>query len=253
MSSRLTTLAAAPAAVMKFGSSVLADDEGYRAAAHAVVKAHGAGSPVVVVCSAKGDSTDQLVESALALNPDPAPARFGQLLATAEEASVRLMALALEGIGLTPGVLSAEELGIETAGDPLDADPVGVNETGLRTALACHGVVVVPGFVGVGTTGTTLLGRGGSDLTALFLAERLGGECRLVKDVPGLFLKDPNRYPDAGAPLPRSSWSDVTRLGRGLVQDKAVRFAEGRRIEFVIGSVARDGGTRVGGRSAEGC
>lgn len=246
MSAGVTANGAARITVMKFGSSVLADNDGYRAAAEAVARARAKGKSVVVVCSAQGNSTDRLIASALALNPDPHPKWLGQLLATAEEASVRLMALTLEAVGVRPGHLSADELGLRTTGDPLDADPVEVDEARLRAALHRHGVVVVPGFVGVGEEGTTLLGRGGSDLTALFLAERLAARCRLVKDVPGLFIRDPNRHADAGDPLAHSSWGDVTRLGRGLVQDKAVDFAERRRIEFVIGSVGREGGTRVG-------
>jgi aspartokinase len=107
-------------------------------------------------------------------------------------------------------------------------------------------VVIVPGFLGRSTRGeTTLLGRGGSDLTALFIAHHLRARCRLVKDVDGLYDRDPA---EGGARRFESvCHDDVLALSEGIVQHKAVRFARDVRLEFEVGCLGEDRGTVVGG------
>ncbi len=234
--------------VIKFGSSVLTGISGYRQAAAEMAGEVERGRAVIAVVSAAAGRTDALAGAARQVNPAPSARWYSELLATAEEASVRVLTLAAEAQGMNVLALSAAELGISTRGTTLDSEPDAVDVARLKKLLGRHDALVVPGFVGVGENGeTTLLGRGGSDLTALFLASRLRTEeCRLVKDVDGLYRRDPNRSGDPGPRLLRATWSDVLQFGGALVQEKAVKFAESVGQGFSICGAQAGDGTRVG-------
>ncbi len=130
----------------------------------------------------------------------------------------------------------------------LDAEPRALDAAVVRRALAETGIVVLPGFAGCDDDGmTNLLGRGGSDLTALFLAQQLGAaSCRLVKDVEGLYPRDPHDGAPSTQPYATASWATALRVGRPLVQPKAVEFAQRHRVRFVIGAPGTASGTKVG-------
>lgn len=228
--------------VLKFGSSVLDGAVGYAAAAHEVAREVEAGRRVVAVVSAALGATDALLGSASPL-ADPAPAHLvSRLLATGEAASVALLAIALAARGIEVEALEASALGLRTDGPLLDADPVDVDAPSLRTRLARCDALVVPGFVGVRDDGDlALLGRGGSDLTALFLADRLDAvECRLVKDVDGVHAADPRLDPTAPV-FRNATWDVVLDVGGALVQDKAVRFARRRGRPFRVAAFGGEG------------
>jgi homoserine dehydrogenase len=144
--------------------------------------------------------------------------------------------------GIDARALDAAGLALRTRGPALDADPVDVDVAGLRAALGGSAVLVVPGFVGVDGDGEpSLLGRGGSDLTALFLADRLDAvECRLLKDVDGVHARDPRLDPEAPV-FRRASWDVVLAVGGSLVQGKAVRFARERGRAFRVAAFGGEG------------
>lgn len=232
--------------VLKFGSSLLSGADGFATAAGVAAARAEEGRRVLVVCSARRGVTDALLAAAREVAPAPAPWLLAELLATGEQASVALLALALRARGVEAAALDARALGLRTRGRPLDACPTSVDAGALGRAFTGARVVVVPGFVGVDVQGrSTVLGRGGSDLTALFLGHRLGSrECLLVKDVDGLFPEDPRIAP-AGRAFERASWDDVRAFGAGVVQEKALRYARRHRYPFRI--VAPYGtGTQVG-------
>jgi homoserine dehydrogenase len=149
--------------------------------------------------------------------------------------------------GVNAHILTAEEVGLRTAGPLHDASPIGVNLARLVACLRAHDVTVVPGFVGADGSGhPSLLGRGGSDLTALYLADRLGAEeVRLVKDVDGVFPRDPNLEGPTCEALTEATWKEVERVGNGVVQPKALQFAEQAGLSFRVAAMAGVG-TRVG-------
>lgn len=237
---------ATPVAVYKFGSSVLEGAAGYRAAAAVVRREVLGGRRVVAVVSAVSGATDALLSLAGALSPGPAPHLVSRLLATGESASVALMAMALEVLGIQATALGAEALGLRTVGPLLEAEPYAVEEGVLHAALARGQAVVVPGFVGVDVSGeATLLGRGGSDWTALFLAQRLRAvACVLVKDTDGVYDADP-KLVEGARRLERASWEEVLTLGGEVVQPRAVAWAREHRVNFTVAS-AGGRGTRVG-------
>jgi len=231
--------------VLKFGSSVLHDENDLPAAVHEIYRWWREGFQVVAVASAFGDTTNELTHRAHSVYDQPNDALIAQLLATGEAASSALLGLALSRSGIPSCVLDAEQAGLATDGPTLDADLISVDLVALHEALS-NGVVILPGFVGKGPSGqTTLLGRGGSDLTALFLAQRLGGVCRLIKDVDGLYTSDPNAGSSA-ARFVRVSYATAARVGGAVVQRKAIDFAERQRLRFTVSSVASPHATEIG-------
>jgi homoserine dehydrogenase len=231
--------------VLKFGSSVLRNESNLPAAVHEIYRWWRAGFQVVAVVSAFGNTTDKLTEHAHSLCDQPDDELVAALLATGEATSSALLGLALNRSGIPVTVLDAAQACLYTDGPTLDANPASIDVARVLELLS-KGVVVLPGFVGKDRSGrTTLLGRGGSDLTALFLAQRLGGACRLIKDVDGLYTSDPN----AGGPAARflrAGYGTAARIGGAVVQLKALDFAEQHGLRFVVSSVGSSRETEVG-------
>jgi homoserine dehydrogenase len=170
--------------ILKFGSSVLRSESDLPLAVHEIYREWRAGRRVVAVVSAFGSTTDDLLKKAQQLGLPPQREGLAALLATGESASAALLTLALDRSGLPVTLLDSSQIGLVTQGDPLD--PVAVDVPSLVRELE-RAVVVVPGFSGRDALGRpTLLGRGGSDRTARFLARRLGASCRLLEGAEGL-------------------------------------------------------------------
>ena len=233
--------------VLKFGSSVLRNENDLPAAVHEIYRWWRDGFQVVAVVSALGNTTDELNQRAHVACDQPNDELVAALLATGEAASSALMGLALNRAGIPATVLDAEQAGLTTDGPVLDANLTSVDTASVLEALR-DGVVVLPGFVGRGRSGkTTLLGRGGSDLTALFLAQRLLAGCRLIKDVDGLYTNDPNAHSGpSAARFVRVSYATAGRVGGAVVQLKAIDFAERHRLRFTVSSVGSDRTTEIG-------
>jgi homoserine dehydrogenase len=233
--------------VLKFGSSVLRNENDLPSAVHEIYRWWRDGFQVVAIVSALGNTTDELNRRAHVACDQPNDELVAALLATGEAASSALMGLALNRSGIPATVLDAEQAGLTTDGSVLDANLTSVDTARILKALR-DGVVVLPGFVGRDRSGkTTLLGRGGSDLTALFLAQRLGAACRLIKDVDGLYTSDPNtRSGTSVARFVRVSYATAARVGGAVVQLKAIDFAERDRLRFTVSSVGSSRATDVG-------
>ena len=237
-----------PLTVLKFGGSVLGTARDYAAAVADVRRHLQRGERVLAVVSALKGATDSLLADARDFGPAPEPAATASLLATGEAASAARLALALNAAGVEAALLDPSAIGLTTRGPLLDADPVAVDDEALRHALERSGAAVVPGFFGRDTSGGyALFGRGGTDLTALFLAHRLGARsCRLLKNVDGVYEHDP----DAGGRKPRRyeviSWDDALKLGSRVIQPKSLHFARRERVEFTVAAVGSLRGTRVG-------
>jgi homoserine dehydrogenase len=188
-----------------------------------------------------------LLEQANRLFGDPEPSGLAALLATGEATSAALLALALDRAGIPATLLDPWRVGLRTSGPLLDAEPTEINRQEIYRALEERPVVVLSGFVGYDREGcTSLLGRGGSDLTALFVAQRLGaGICRLIKDVGGLYEWDPVSGEGARR-YARITWEDTLRLGGRVVQEKTVLYAQRFGISFEVGGLCAASGTLIG-------
>jgi homoserine dehydrogenase len=236
--------------VLKFGGSVLTGRDGYQAAVHEIYRWRRKGFRVVAVVSALGGRTDALLALGreVAAGGEGSPWARAALVGNGESESAALLALHLDRAGVPAALLTPGGVGLTGDGDPEDAVPVSLEPEPFRAALAEPGAVVVPGFLGVDGAGRTIhFGRGGSDTTALFLAWALGAaRCRLIKDVPGLFERDP-----AGAGPPprfyaRASWDDALATDGRILQHKAVRLARRWGRPFEVAGLNGIGGTRVG-------
>jgi homoserine dehydrogenase len=248
MSNRVSAARAADCAagsivVLKFGSSVLESAWRFTDAACEIAKEVSRGRRVVAVVSAAPGATDALLESVAALSRRPPPELVSRVVATGEAASVALMGVALSEVGIEAHLLDGEGLGIHTSGPTLDADPSHVDVERLSGLLSTRPVIVVPGFVGKDERGRlSLLGRGGSDLTALFLAHQLGAEeCRLVKDVDGVYPADPRTADPSAKAFRYASWDVVLEVAGEVVQDKAVCFARDRALSFRVTALGGKG------------
>lgn len=236
-----------PLIVLKFGGSVLASPDRLSLAVHETYRRVRAGYSVAAVVSAFGGRTDELAARAASFG-DPSASASAALLGLGETESAALLTLALNEAGIRAEVLDEVAIGLRASGQPLDADPTDVDVDAMREALGESDVIVVPGFVARDRRGRrVLLGRGGSDLTALFLAERLNAaRCRLIKDVDGLFEWDPAR----AGPRPRKyatiDWAGALRLDGSILQHKAIRFAKTARHAFEVASFNSRTPTRVG-------
>jgi homoserine dehydrogenase len=238
--------------VLKFGSSILRTVAEAPAVASEVYAHVRAGRKVVAVVSALAGQTDALLAEARELGLDHDNDLLPAYVAQGEERAAALVAIACDRIGLDAKALSVRELGLTAEGPLEHARPCGLDSANLRQALAEHQVVVVPGFGAVNPKGqVALLGRGGSDLTAVFLAAELGlKRVRLVKDVDGLYDRDPAAK--SGRPLRyrQASWEDARRHGGALVQHDAIDLGEARGVEIEVAALGRADCTVVGHHSA---
>lgn len=244
--------AEAPIVVLKFGSSILRSPADAPAVASAVYAHVRAGRRVVAVVSAFGGQTDRLLADARGLGLAHENDLLPGYVALGEEKAAALVAIACDRIGLDAAALSVRELGVVAEGPAEHARPSALRGEALREALDRHQAVIVPGFGAVRPDGRlALLGRGGSDLTAVFLAAELGlDKVRLVKDVDGLYDHDPKA---PGAPAQRYrriDWEGARRLGGQLVQRDAIDLGQDRAVEIEVAALDRAEGTVIGARSA---
>lgn len=237
-----------PIIVLKFGSSVLRSPDDAPNAVHEIYRWVREGWRVIGIVSALDGETDDLWRQAYAWDSLPHSAAAALLASTGELRSAALLTLALDRAGIEAQVLDVAAIGLRTRGvNPFDAKPVGLNTATLLRCLDRFPVLILPGYLGRDSLGrTTLLGRGGSDCSALFLAHQLGARCRLIKDVDGLYEWDPHRPGSPPRRYAQLSWEDALRLDGGIVQHKAIELAQRNRQEFEVGSLYSQDPTRVG-------
>jgi homoserine dehydrogenase len=225
--------------VLKFGGSVLLDENRLRIAVHEIYRWRREGWRVLAVVSALAGRTDELISRCEALYPSASAASKAALLSIGERESATLLGIHLDRAGIPACVLAPESVSLIAAGNPLDSIPLSVDSTTIERALMEDGVVVFPGYVAVNEAGESVtLGRGGSDLSAIFLANTLAADtCRLIKDVDALYSSDPAK---CDPPLERyayASYQDALSTDGSIIQHKAVRYAERFGIEFELGRI----------------
>ena len=186
--------------VQKYGGSSVSDADRIRRVAERIVETKKQGNDVVVVVSAMGDTTDELLDLAQQVCPVPPPRELDMLLTAGERISNALVAMAVESLGARARSFTGSQAGVVTTGTHGNAKIIDVTPTRLQSALADGDVVLVAGFQGVSqdTRDVTTLGRGGSDTTAVALAAALNADvCEIYTDVDGIFSADPRIVPNA--------------------------------------------------------
>ncbi|MBL8875773.1 MAG: homoserine dehydrogenase [Phycisphaerae bacterium] len=238
--------------VLKFGSSVLPNEESLSLAIHEVYRYLRRGQKVIAVVSAMGPTTDKLLAHAKTFGDSCDAGGIAALAATGEAQTQALLTLALDRAGIPANALDPGALGLRTSGPLLDSKPESLNIDAIRAALEDRPVLVVPGFIGRDSLGrTSLLGRGGSDFSALFIAAALGCDCVLVKDVDGLYDRDPSEHASTARRYRKVSYDDVLSLVEGVAQHKAVRFAREHHLSIGIGGIGHPVGTVIGPEASE--
>ena len=241
------SFAAGPIAVIKLGGSILTNAHAYKRAAVFVRNRHQAApeEKLVVVVSAQEGATDYLERAARKIAPEPNPEALDLLWSTGEIRSVALLALELQARGVAAAALNIHETGLSITARAEEntrrVERVRLNARRLCEVLGKYSVAVVPGFFATDSTNAIVsLGRGGSDLTAVLLAQGLQAcRCELVKDVPGYFTSDPHRDPTA-RPIAHLTFEKALELadaGCDLVQRNAIEAAARSGLPLVIRSL----------------
>lgn len=216
--------------VQKYGGSSLANPTRIRRVADRIKRTHAAGNDVVVVVSAMGDTTDELISLAHSVSDNPDERELDLLLSTGETVAATLMAMALEDMGTPVVSLTGAQLGIKTDRSHSRARIMDVQTDRVNAELATGRCVIVTGFQGVTQEGDiTTLGRGGSDTSAVALACALRApRCEIYTDVDGVYTADPRVVPEARL-LTEISYEEMLELaqrGARVVHPRAVELAE---------------------------
>ena len=236
--------------IQKFGGSSLADRERLRRAAEIALAARREGQRIVVVVSAAGDDTDELIDLAHAIDPAPPLREMDALLSTGEQRSAALMAIQLNRLGAPARSFAGWQAGIHTDERHGDARILHIAPRRLEAALDAGLIAVTAGFQGVTTEGDlSTLGRGGSDTTAVALAAAMGAaRCEIYTDVDGVFTADPRLIPEARR-LEQIDSRDMLALALGgsqVLHPESVRLAMDNDVDLRLLSSFRPGpGTAV--------
>ena len=222
--------------VQKFGGSSVATAERIMAAARRALRAKQAGNQVIVVVSARGDTTDELISLAREISDQPPAREMDMLLSTGEQISIALMAMAIQGLGQPAISFTGAQIGIVTDSFHTRARIKNISTERMRQALDEGNVVIVAGFQGVDENyNITTLGRGGSDTTAVALAAVMkraqvsgGVGCEIYTDVDGVYTTDPRLVPEARK-IDFISYDEMLELasvGAGVMHSRSIEFAK---------------------------
>jgi len=226
--------------VQKFGGTSVADAEKIRGASRRVIKAVDKGYQVVVVASARGQQTDELIADALELNPNPPEREMDQLLSTGEQQTVSLFAMALDAAGYPAISFTGGQVQMLTDSVHTKARIKSIGAERIRKQLDEGKIVLVAGFQGIDENGNiTTLGRGGSDTTAVALAAALGAqECEIYTDVDGIYTTDPRIFKDAVKmdQICYDEMLELASLGAGVMHTRAVEFGKKYNVKIHVRS-----------------
>lgn len=224
--------------VQKYGGSSVATMEKIKAVAACVAAARREGHDMVVVASAMGKTTNQLIALAKETGGADNARELDALMATGEQTTVSLLAMALEGMGVPAVSLTGAQCGFLTNANHSRAKIVDIKDDVLKARIAEGKVVVVAGFQGIDEHGDiTTLGRGGSDTTAVALAAKLGWDCEIYTDVESIFTVDPRKCPGAKR-LHRITYDEMMEmasLGAGVLETRCVEIAKKYGVKLYLG------------------
>ena len=231
--------------VLKFGSSVLETESDYASVANECYRHVRDGEKVVAVVSALAGETDALLNQGMRVGGEQ-PLLLARVARTGELHSAALLTLALGQIGVRACTMDPHEMGLVATGDPLDSTLTDLDADAVLAKLASHDVLVVPGFTaGHAEHGVVTLGRGGTDLSAVFFAARLDAHrVRLIKDVDGVYAEDPAKNPLAER-FAQLSYADAAKASAGLIQEKAIHVAQQRGVMIEVAAMGSAEATTI--------
>ncbi len=231
--------------VQKFGGSSVADAESIKRVARRVLRTKQEGHDVVVVISAMGDTTDELMDLALQVSPQPAPRELDMLLTSGERMSAALLAMAIADLGATARSFTGSQAGVITTGTHGNARIIDITPGRIQSALDEGDIVIVAGFQGVSqdTKDITTLGRGASDTTAVALAAALRADfCEIYTDVDGVYTADPRIVPSARQ-IPEIAYEEMLEMaacGAKILHLRCVEYARREDVPVHVRSSFSD-------------
>ena len=236
--------------VQKFGGSSVANAERVFNVADIVTSTYKEGNSVVVVVSAQGDTTDDLIEKAAEINPHPSKREMDVLLACGEQMSMSLLAMAIEKLGYPVVSLCGWQIGMKTDSNYSSARIKKVEADRIREELDKKKIVIVAGFQGINKyDDITTLGRGGSDTTAVAIAASIHADlCQIYTDVDGVYTADPRIVPDARKldEITFGEMLELASLGAQVLHNRSVEMAKKYNVDLeVVSSFTRNPGTKV--------
>jgi len=241
--------------VQKYGGSSVASSERIRNVAERIKGRVDSGEKVIVVVSAMGKTTNDLISLAENLSEEPDPRELAMLLSTGEQMSAALLSMVLIRMGVKSISHNALQLDITTVGDFGNARIADLNLDKIYSELEDHDVIVVTGFQGVDTErNLTTLGRGGSDTSAVAIAAKAGVPCEIFSDVAGVYTCDPKLHKDARKLeyITYDEMLEMAALGAKVLHSRSVEIAKKYNVEILcLSSFSEEGGTRVVNRLPE--
>ncbi len=237
--------------VQKFGGTSVANAERLRNVAEIIAETYRQGHQVVAVLSAQGDTTDELIEKAMGINPKASRREMDMLLSTGEQISCSLCAMAIEAMGLPVVSLTGWQAGVQTNGTYSSARIKKIDVERIQSEIdRNHSIVIVTGFQGINQYGDiTTLGRGGSDTSAVALAAALKADlCQIYTDVDGIYTADP-RHVKGARKLEEITFDEMLELaslGAQVLHNRSVELAKKYQVNLeVLSSFERKPGTKV--------
>lgn len=236
--------------VQKFGGSSVANNEKLHNVAKIVTAEHDKGNKVIVVVSAQGDTTDDLIEKALEIDPDPAKREMDFLLSTGEQISAALLTMVIKKMGYRAVPLTGWQAGFRTDSNHGRARIHRINTERLENELAKNNIVIVTGFQGINRyDDITTLGRGGSDTSAVAIAAAMHADrCQIFTDVDGVYTADP-RIVKTAKKLDAITYDEMLELasmGAQVLHNRSVEMAKKYNVKLeVLSSLERKPGTIV--------
>lgn len=236
--------------VQKFGGSSVANAERVFNVAEIITNTFKQGNDVVVVLSAQGDTTDDLIEKANEINPKPSKREMDMLLSTGEQISIALMAMAIEKLGFPVVSLTGWQVGMKTDSTYGNARIKKVEPERIQSELGTGKIVLVAGFQGINKyDDITTLGRGGSDTSAVALAVALKADlCQIYTDVDGIYTADPRVVKDAKKleEITYDEMLELASLGAQVMHNRSVEMAKRYSVHLeVLSSFTRNPGTKI--------
>lgn len=224
--------------VQKYGGSSVASTEKIRKIAKTVINRKNKGDDLVVVVSAMGDTTDDLIALAKGISNNPDKRELDALLSTGEMMSCALLAMAIKDLGYDSVSYSAYQIGIKTKGQYGKCLIDDIDSTKIKESIKEGKIVIVAGFQGINEDGDiTTLGRGGSDTSAVALAVKLNGLCEIYTDVDGIYSVDPRKHKEAKKieVIDYEEMLELSSLGAQVMHSRSIELAQKYEIPVYVG------------------
>lgn len=235
--------------VLKYGGSSVATIEKIKAIAEYIVELKNTYDEIVVVTSAMGKRTNELISLAKSISEVPNKRELDTLLSIGEHQTISLVSMAINALGVDAISLTGYQANILTKGLHTKSKIQSINTEKIESYLAENKVVIIAGFQGINESGDiTTLGRGGSDTSAVALAASLECECRIYTDVEGIYSVDPRVYPEAKfiEKLSYEEMMEMANLGAGVMETRAVEIGKKYGVPIFIGkTLSKTGGTYI--------